>query len=229
MATDINTNHLLPGQHTSVMFATDTPGGQPYNISPYNYNGNTGLAYGDLFYSTIPYPSDVVDWVLVTVRKDGIAPADNIWRCAGWVHKNGTVTFPESCPFPYIAGASKYYIMVEHRNHLGVLSPGFPTTGANITCDGLVIQWNFTTADSYKTPFRVGQKSVDGIWAMFAGNGDQTLSINAINSPDLTIWRSTQGNLGYSKADYNMNSTVESDDETKWKNNQNKTSGVVYY
>ena len=43
----------------------------------------------------IPYPADVVDWVLVTVREGGILPANNIWRCAGWLKDNGDVTFPE--------------------------------------------------------------------------------------------------------------------------------------
>jgi hypothetical protein len=232
MNTTINANQLLPGQNTTLMFVGDTPSGQPYNAPPWNYNGNTGLSYGDPPYGTIPYPSDVVDWVLVTVRKNGIMPGDNIWRCAGWVRSNGVVTFPDNCSIPLPDPMDDYYIMVEHRNHLGVLSPGYPGPSAFITCDGLVLQWDFTTSDSYKPAFRVGQKRVKivpPVWAMYAGNGDQVLSVAAINSPDRTLWRSFQNAVGYKTGDYDLNITTNSQDETIWKTNQNKTSGIIFY
>ncbi len=231
MFTKLNTSHILPGQNTTLPFVPDTPSGQPYSGAPWNYNGTTGLMFGDPPYGTVPYPKDVVDWVLVTVRKDSIKPTANIWRCAGWVHKNGEVTFPENCPFPVIDNTSFYYIMVEHRNHLGVLTPGFPLSGAEITCGGLVLHWDFTTADSYKPPFRTGEKFMDGIWAMLAANGDQNpiSHVPVINSSDYTIWRSQQNTLGYKIGDFNLNGSVNSADETAWKVNQNKTSGIIFY
>ncbi len=231
MFTKLNTSHILPGQNTTLPFVPDTPSGQPYSGAPWNYNGTTGLMFGDPPYGTVPYPKDVVDWVLVTVRKDSIKPTANIWRCAGWVHKNGEVTFPENCPFPVIDNTSFYYIMVEHRNHLGVMTPGFPLSGAEITCGGLVLHWDFTTADSYKPPFRTGEKFMDGIWAMLAANGDQNpiSHVPVINSSDYTIWRSQQNTLGYKIGDFNLNVSVNSADETVWKVNQNKTSGIIFY
>ncbi len=232
MFTKLNTAHVLPGQNTTLPFVPDTPSGQPYSGAPWNYNGTTGLVYGDPPFGTVPYPKDVVDWVLVTVRKDSIKPSNNIWRCAGWVHKDGEVTFPENCPFPPIDPLFDYYIMVEHRNHLGVMTPGFPATGADITCAGLVLRWDFTAMDSYKPFPRVGEKFMDGIWAMFAANGDQSQAPNspsAINSPDLTLWRTQQNTLGYKLGDFNMNVSTNSADETIWKINQNKTSGIIFY
>jgi hypothetical protein len=233
MVTTINNNNLLPGENCTIPFVGDTPHGQPYNTAPYNYNGNTGMQFGD-FTGDTPYPADVVDWVLVTVRKDGILPAHNIWTCAGWVHSDGTVTFPEACPWPVINTGSDYYIMVQHRNHLGVLSPGYPAVGVNIECPDNYpyLYWNFTTGDSYKPAFRVGQKKVEVIpevWAMFTANGEQVNSIKVISSPDRTVWSQQQGQIGYKKGDHNMNISVNSADETLWKNNQNKTSGVVFY
>ncbi len=225
MNTTINNNHLLPGQDCTLPFITDTPHGQPYNTPPYNYNGNTGMQYGD-FSGDTPYPPDVVDWILVSVRRTSLNnPDSTIWTCAGWLHKDGTVTFPDNCPGPVIDITKDYYIMVQHRNHLGILSPSF----VDIDCSGAFLSWDFTIQDSYKPPFRVGEKFMDGIWAMLAANGDQVSSIKVISSPDRTIWSQQQSSSGYKKADHDLNISVNSADETLWKLNQNKTTGVIFY
>jgi hypothetical protein len=174
----------------------------------------------------MPYPASVVDWVLVTVRTDTL-PDSDIWACAGWVHQDGTVTFPDTCPYPTIDVNQDYYILVQHRNHLGIMSPNF----VNIECDGAYIEWDFTTQDSYKPlAFRVGQKEIEpGVWVMYAANGNQTTSITAINSTDHTVWKTLQGLLGYYPSDYNLNVTTNSADESVWKINQNRTTAVIFY
>jgi len=238
MDNDLNDNHLLPGQDKLLspdlaiqLAAPFTPFGQPYTAAPWNHFGNLGLNYGDPSAPfapmvVIPYPLDVVDWVLVTVRKNGLLPVNNHWTCAGWVHQDGDVTFPESCGTLSLNGADNYYVMVQHRNHLGILSPA----PALEPCSGYVIDWDFTMSNSYQPTFRFGQKMVEpGVWAMHAANGEQITSISAISSPDRTTWRLLQGVLGYSVGDYNMSAVVTPPDETAWKNNQNKTSGVIFY
>ncbi len=239
MQNDLNDNHLLPGQNklnspslAIQLGAPFTPFGQPYSGAPWNYNGNSGLNFGESSSPNpppgiiVPYPPDVVDWVLVTVRKNGLLPAHNHWTCAGWVHQDGEVTFPESCGTLALNGADNYYVMVQHRNHLGILSP----VPALEPCSGYVIDWDFTGSNSYQPTFRYGQKMVDtGIWAMHAANGEQISSISAISSSDRTTWRLLQGVLGYSLGDYDMSTVVTPPDETVWKNNQNKTSGVIFY
>jgi nitrous oxidase accessory protein NosD len=238
METDLNDNHVLPGQDKLLspnlgiqLGAPFTPFGQPYNTAPWNYNGNTGMNFGDASapgapMGVIPYPADVVDWVLVTIRKNGLLPANNHWTCAGWVHDDGEVTFPESCgPFS-VDVMDNYYVLVQHRNHLGVLTP----TAVDELCGGLTLDWDFTTGNSYQPIFRYGQIQVEpGIWAMLKANGEQISSISAISSPDRTTWRVLQNALGYSIGDYNMNASTTSGDETDWKNNQNKTSGIIFY
>jgi hypothetical protein len=237
MIADLNDNHVLPGQDKLLssspavqLGAPFTPFGQPYNTAPWNYNGNSGMNYGDPSapgapMGVIPYPPDVVDWVLVTIREEGRAVGDHHWTCAGWVHENGDVTFPESCgllSFPM----DDYYIMVQHRNHLGVMTPD----EADMPCSGITIQWDFTTDNSYQPLFRYGQKQVEPMkWAMHSANGDQLTSIAAISSPDRTLWRLLQNALGYGKGDYNMDVSTDSGDETIWKINQNKTSGIIFY
>lgn len=238
MKPELNYHHVLPGQDKLLspslsiqVGAPFTPFGQPYSIPPWSYNGNTGLNFGDPSapgapMGVIPYPADVVDWILVTVREDGILPADNIWTCAGWVHTDGEVTFPETCGALNFDIMLDYYILVQHRNHLGVLSP----SGADMLCGGVIIDWDFTAENSYEPFIRYGQKEVEpGIWAMHAGNGDQLANIASINSQDRTTWRILQNALGYSVGDYNMDVSTNSADETVWKNNQNRASGIIFY
>ncbi|KAA6325089.1 hypothetical protein EZS27_025658, partial [termite gut metagenome] len=239
MTTDLNVNHLLPGQDkllspnfTVQLFATWTPFGQPYDAAPWNYSDNLGMQFGDASSpmatgSETPYPADVVDWVLVTVREGGILPANNIWRCAGWLMSNGDITFPEDCGCLTVLPSEDYYVMIEHRNHLGVLSDG-PVTKINGTES---LQWDFTTQDSYRPyVFRDGQKEVEtGVWAMYAGNGNQDPGVAAINSADQTVWKTDQNGINYLFGDFNLNVVANSGDETVWKNNQNATSAIIFY
>jgi len=102
-------------------------------------------------------------------------------------------------------------------------------TEVDMPCSGYVIDWNFTDANSYQPTFRFGQKQVEpGIWAMHQGNGEQVTSRSAISSPDRTTWRLLQNALGYGVGDYNMDAAVNSNDETVWKFNQNKSTGITF-
>ncbi|HQW25164.1 MAG TPA: hypothetical protein PLV75_04385, partial [Saprospiraceae bacterium] len=238
----LNKDHLLPGQDKTLStdfaiqnFAPFTPFGQPYSGAPWYYTGNMGMLFGDASapgapMGVIPYPLDVVDWVLVTVREGGKLPTDSIWSCAGWVHTDGEVTFPEACSPLNIVNTEPYYVVVQHRNHLTIMSDDMDV---DINCSGNRLEWDFTTSNSYQPTFRYGQKKVDTVpvdkWAMHAANGEQITSRLAISSPDRTTWRLLQGVLGYSVGDFNMDAVVTPPDETVWKNNQNKTTGVSFY
>jgi hypothetical protein len=227
MNTTLNILHCLPGQTDLNPFTDNPPPGQPYTAAPWNYNGNSGATWGDL--PLDPYPSDVVDWVLVQVRENGNTENDVIWTCAGWLHKDGRVTFPDAaCGNPVINLANPYYIVVQHRNHLGVMSP----MEVDILCDGAYIYWDFRADNSYQPPFRTGQKIIDTTpetWGMLAANCEQVNSIQAINSTDRTLWKAEQNKLGYYRGDHDLDISVDSQDETIWKHNQNKTTGVVFY
>jgi hypothetical protein len=142
------------------------------------------------------------------------------------VHTDGSVSFPESCPLPALDMMEDYYILVQHRNHLGVMTPDV----ADFECGATILSWDFTTSNSYQPIFRFGQIQVEtGIWAMHAANSEQLGSIAAINSLDRTQWKTDQNKLGYYRGDHNMNVSTNSLDETIWKNNQNKTSGIMFY
>ncbi|MEN0048818.1 MAG: hypothetical protein AAF806_17275, partial [Bacteroidota bacterium] len=233
MTTILNNNHLLPGQDKDLSsslsvrnFAQYTPFGQPYSIAPWSYTGNTGNTFGDASApsapaNVTPYPSGVVDWILVTVRENGTTATENVWTCAGWVYKDGSVGFPENCGVLTVNGGSTYHILVQHRNHLGIMGQ------ATISTDGERLEMDFTVQNSISSVFRSGQKEVEtGVWAMFSSNGEQQASRPSINSADRTTWGQLQNQIGYYLGDYDLNAVTNSLDETRWKNNQNTTTGV---
>jgi hypothetical protein len=226
MYTTVNDGHALPGQINANPFVLDAPAGHPFNVPPHNFNVVTGTQFGDAMGQT-PYPVDVVDWVLVSIRQNGRLPAHEIWKCTGWVHADGYVSFPETCPLPTFDPTNNdYYMMVQHRNHLGVMTP----SETDYPCGQSVLEWDFTVANSYQPAFRFGQKQVEpGVWAMHAGNSEQMTSIASINSFDRTQWKVDQNKLGYYTGDHDLNISVNSVDETLWKNNQNRTSGIIFY
>lgn len=239
MRTTLNINKLLPGQtYSSLLSETHySPAGQPYRVAPWFYNG----IEGDLFNSfgnpnpgSANYPETVVDWVLVSLREtpDGLP----VYQAAALLHQDGWVDFPETSPVCCgIDTSLSYYIVIEHRNHLIVMSPEpIPIIMGTISHD-------FRVNDSYRefNPtigiyLGYGQKEIlPGIFAMFAGNGEQT-GINPpnsedtdINANDLSLWQSQNGNQGkYLAGDYDLNGDCNFTDCVTWERNNGRFSSV---
>ncbi len=90
------------------------PNNQPYNTSPWNY---TGLEF------TPNIPANIVDWVLVEVRTSTEA-ASLVERRAAFLRNDGKIVDLDGIsdvPFPSLSEGF-YYLIVKHRNHLGVMS-----------------------------------------------------------------------------------------------------------
>ena len=227
MFSQLNIDHLLPGQDKLLspdmaiqLAAPFTPFGQPYSSAPWNYTGNMGMNFGDPSapgapMGVIPYPLDVVDWVLVTVREGGNQRLDSIWSCAGWVHKDGEVTFPETCSPLNIDIMEPYHVVVQHRNHLAVMSHLW--TASIRACSGKGLNGILLPVIHTNLPSgMVRKRSISCL--LINGLCTQPMVTNhfqlAISSPDRTTWRLLQGVLGYSVGDYNMSSVVTPPDET---------------
>ncbi|MEM9834990.1 MAG: LamG-like jellyroll fold domain-containing protein [Bacteroidota bacterium] len=223
MSTTLNSSGFLPGMDNGNFFVPNTPFGHPYQGAPWNYGDYDGALYGDdgLNASAVPYPATVVDYVLVSVRENSMSASAEIFRCLGWVHSNGEVTFPDNCPLD-LNVVNTYYVVMEHRNHLPIIDEAMVSGG------GTYLDLDFTEANSFAPIFRTGQIEVDGFWAMLLGNTEQGGARISINSADLTRWRSEQNNGGYFNGDINLNGAVNGIDETAWKNNQNRTSGIPF-
>ncbi|MEO6132478.1 MAG: cadherin-like domain-containing protein, partial [Saprospiraceae bacterium] len=240
MTTALNVNHLLPGQDVLLgpspfapLFGASTPPGQPYDTGPWNYFGSEGDGYGDVSTNpgSVPYPGDITDWVFVSVREGDSAVTSKIFECAGMLHSNGTVEIPSACGCVNLTLSGPYYVVINHRNHLPIMSGSlYPVNG--------VLTKDFSTQDSWigelfpGVPFGIGQRQVEaGVWAMLAGNG-RTNPITEeydLNSGDFTNWNISQNViLHYLGADHTMDADVNSVDNTIWRINFNNVTLIPH-
>jgi len=211
MRTDLNQKNLLPGQPFTGV-GVPTPPGHPYRDSIFCYYGNEG--------NNVSYPPDVVDWVMVSLRKE--VDTLEIYRTVGLLRDNGDVTFLQP-----IAGLvdvpESVYVVVEHRNHLGVMShQKVPIMNRTITYD-------FTQQDSYTAAGGFGQLQAPiGVWHMIGSNGVHENEVaGEVNGQDIGIWFNNNGKFNiYTSADYNMDGDTNGADKTLWEQHNGKSNRV---
>jgi hypothetical protein len=238
MRTDLNDLRVLPGQTLEDPFFGNkySPPGQPYNIAPWNYMGTEGDSFdsgGNPMNGDAGYPETVVDWVLVSLRADAIGTGGPVCQAAALLHSNGYIDFVEPFDCCDLDLQDSFYLVIEHRNHLIVMShvklPIVPGP------DSSTITYNFTQQLSYEDdPFGFGVFSqmeiLPGVFAMFAGNGDQTVSGQSdtdINLDDRTYWEGDNGDIGeYRIGDYNLNGDTNFNDRLTWERNNGKFTSV---
>ena len=217
MTTKLNDLGYLPGQKPVTFFGTATPVGQPYNTAPWNYNGTEGDGYDKAIEGPkAGYTSDVTDWVLVSLRATA-SPSSTVCQKAALLHKDGTVEMVSGFDCCDINLTQKYYVVVEHRNHLIVMSHEKVSVVDN------KVSYDFTARQSYRTLLGFGQRLVNGKFVMFAGNGDQVeagSSIKDINAKDQDLWLINNGlNSRYNINDFELNGDVNVQDKNLWLNN----------
>jgi hypothetical protein len=216
MNTKLNINKLLPGSVNANPLFTAPPAGQPFNEAPWNYNGTE---------TTTSYATTVTDWVLLSFRTDNLSAASTVKKMAGFLLSNGSIELlPNVCLD--LSPNTGYYIIVEHRNHVAVMSP------TPISIVNNVLTFDFTNQDSY-TPANApafGQKKLsNNKWVMMAGDGRKTPNSqnNELNSNDSLEWRTNSGFFGkYLRSDYNMDGDVNATDINFWRSNNGKYSGI---
>ncbi len=219
MRVGLNELGLLPGQTPTSGINAPTPAGQPYLVEPWLYDGEEGADWDDRAYEdfAVLHGAKVVDWVLVTFRT-GLLASTNFMKTAALLLADGRVIFPEGSPLT-TANPSSFYVMIEHRNHIGVLSP------VSLTVNNRVAAYNFTIANSFGGN---GQKEVEpGVWAMFVGEAEQTLAGFDINGDDKALWSVENGNFGvYTAGDFNMNGDANGADKNYWSVNNGVSSNL---
>jgi len=235
MRTTLNNLHLLPGQAYSDPFFGDfyTPPGQPYNVAPWNYMGTEGNAFdsgGDPMMGDAGYPMTVTDWVLVSLRDTVNGPP--LCMAAALLHNDGMIQLLQQFECCNLDLFQPYYVVVEHRNHLIVMSD----MPVDVDLMNSTVTYDFRMQQSYiDDPFGFGffqgQKEIlPGVFAMYAGNGEQAISSAAdidINQDDRTTWQAENGDFGYYRVgDYNMNGDVNFNDRVTWERNNGVSSSV---
>ncbi|NJN34531.1 MAG: tandem-95 repeat protein [Saprospiraceae bacterium] len=216
MTTVLNQRGLLPGQTPIGIFGVATQKGQPYKGAPWNYAG----AEGD---TITTYPATVTDWVLVSLRTS-TALSSTVYKAAAWLHNDGTVQFINPC---FNIANGSYYVVIEHRNHMGVMSPT-----AVAVANG-VLNFDFTATNSFELPNppSFGQKQVGGKWVMYTGDGkkDTQTTNYDINFQDSQLWKGQSGIFDqYRIGDHNLDADVNFFDQVMWKANSGRYSGVPH-
>jgi len=201
----------LPGQRPRAFFGIATEPGHPYKNEPWFYNGTEGLSIDETKNdNTDTYSDDAVDWVLVSLRQDRNEEYESCTR-SGILQKDGSIEFngAESCCV--LDPSLEYYVVVEHRNHLIVMSPEpVPVIDGRVT-------WDFRRQQSYRELFGFGQKEIQpGVFAMYGANSNQALgdgsSVN-ITVGDLDQLQQENGqNSSYYLGDFNLNGDVNVQD-----------------
>jgi hypothetical protein len=217
MHTVLNQRGLLPGQIPLGLFGQPTPSGQPYAAAPWYYYGKESVS---------TYAPTVVDWVLVTVRSDSASADSVVLRQAGLLHQDGRIEFIHNCW--YLPSGKRYFVVVEHRNHLGVMSPN-----GQVLSNGSVFRHDFTLADSYiwNNPLSAGQKWVGGKWLLLSADGRKNTFYNNFDLDllDRLYWKEQTGVFdAYRDSDYNLDADVNLYDALLWKRNNGQTSKVPH-
>ncbi len=202
----VNLNVFLEGAYDPAQAAMTgelllrgvVPQGQPYLDAPWNYPGTEGSGW-----LPIDYPVETVDWVLVSLRET-LDPETEVARVAAVLLKDGTIS-----PFNIdLNGATNpLYVMIEHRNHLPILS------AQSIPIVNNTLSYDFTAENSY-SPSGFGQKQVGANWMMYGGNADQdALNGCDINAADRIYWQTVNGLFDvYNPGDYDLNGDINAAD-----------------
>ncbi len=174
------------------------PQGQPYADSPWNYPGTEGTGW-----LPTDYPVGTVDWVLVSLRET-LDPATEVAQVAAVLLQNGNIS---TFDLNLNNNTGPLYVMIEHRNHLPIISAQ-PVPIINNT-----LSFDFTAQNSYN-PTGFGQKQVGSNWMMYGGNADQ-VGLNGcdINAADRIFWQTVNGQFGvYNPGDYDLDGDINAAD-----------------
>ncbi len=182
------------------------PLSQPYNSDPsavWYYTGGENVP-------SIPN-ADITDWVLVEFRDAPSAAqatrATMTGMQAAFVKKDGSVVGLDGMSPLKFNGIfqNNLYVVIWHRNHLGVLSATpLALTGIN------QYSYDFTTGAGQA--YLNGHKNLGGgIYGMYGADGAPNQFIDQADKT--TVWVPQAGSRGYKMGDFNLNGHVNNPDK----------------
>ena len=205
---DLNVFVYLEGPYdggsmnTSLKDGGEIPLNQPYNVSPWFYTGSENV---------VSIPDDVVDWVLIDLRDATSAsaadPSTSVEMQAAFILNNGSVvSLNGSSVLQFSATISiDPYVVVWHRNHLGVLSATSPVETAGI------YTYDFSTSMNQAYGTTPGYKLIDN--AVFGMAGGDANGDGIIDASDKAVWVGQAGTKGYKSSDFDLDTQVNNQDK----------------
>lgn len=213
MSTDLLSNGVIPLT-------------QPFNPAlPYYSNNNpTWLYAGTENVSAIP--AGVVDWVLIELRDaaDVVSAtgATMVAQKAAFLLEDGSVVDIDGSSMLNfnITIANDLFVVVYHRNHLGVIS-------ANpLVNNGGVYSYDFSSGETQAYGGSLGHQQVEtGIWAMIGADGNADGQTN--NADKIDVWALDAANAGYLGGDFSLDTQCNNQDKVDvWVPNSGASSQV---
>ncbi len=192
------------------------PLNQPYNDAAFdNYNGGESVPAG--FFAS---HTNIVDWVLLDFRKPASGlPADanissSIGRKAAFLLNNGTIVNLDGVT-PVSVAINKQgagYVVLKHRNHLGVMSNQLPSNAAGTyTNDFSSLAGYYDNPSIVSDPAQLLPASAPAKYGMWAGNANKDATVNA-GDVGLVKANANVTLTGYVFGDVNMDGTVNAGD-----------------
>ncbi|KAA9037214.1 hypothetical protein FW778_17455 [Ginsengibacter hankyongi] len=202
--------------NTALNSAGVLPLSQPYNTTPFNYTGTESVG-------GIPN-SNIVDWVLIEHRKPASGLASDATsstitgRKAGFLLNNGTVVDLDGVtPISFnITKQGGSFIVIRHRNHLGVMSNSIPSNPAGtFTNDYSLLANSYKASGATSDPVELLSGGLKyGLWA-----GDSNKN-GVVNGTDVSSIKLAISSLatGYLFTDANLSNSINGTDVSLTKN-----------
>jgi len=180
------------------------PLSQPYGGSPWNYSGTENVGI-------IPN-LNVVDWVLAELRETAgdastATVATQVAQQALFILDDGSVVGLDGVSNPQfnIFLSHNLYVVLWHRNHLGIMS-------ANALTDaGGVYTYDFTTGSEQAYGTGAQKNLGGGVYGLFGSDGNADGNINSDDKNN--VWVPQVGTQGYKSGDFNLDVQVDNKDK----------------
>ncbi|MCB5228669.1 MAG: cohesin domain-containing protein [Candidatus Cloacimonetes bacterium] len=168
-------------------------------------------------------PNHIVDWVSVQLRETYNGPI--LVSQSAFLLDNGMVVDMDGNSYLSFEHTDllSYYVILRHRNHLGVMSAVAHEFSLDYEDAPLI---DFSQAETlYGGAVNAAMQVDSNIFALIAGdaNGDGRIA----NNDQAVFWRSQNGSFGYHSADFDLNGAVQNSDMViYWRNNNGRVSVI---
>lgn len=168
-------------------------------------------------------PKYIVDWIYIQLRASATGAFEQPQSC--FLLSDGMVVDVSGNPeleFDYTGGI-EYYTIVQHRNHLEVMS----AVPATFSSDPLIVNTaDLTVLDSVYGGNVLGVKIIEpNVLALYSGDANADGEI--VPTDFVSYWRVQTGQTGYYSADFNLDGWVLPTDQVNyWRPNTGRLSQI---
>jgi len=177
------------------------PNNEPYTTLGYSHSGNESIVDGVF---DITGNDAIVDWVYIELRDEN-TPSTVVATRAALIQKDGDIVDMDGTSnVTFDVTAGNYYVVVNHRNHLGIMSASVLALSTTETT------YDFTASLSNAQGAANGVEDLgSGYYGLYSGDVDYN---GQTQSSDLSPIILILGTAGYLTEDTDMNGQVQTSD-----------------